>query len=239
MNEDFPKAEVAQTEKVIENKPLPQQSAGQEPNSFILNDLQEKQKQEDANKLAEVRDQIQENKPEELNVILLHLLDYFGLKENDLEKIIIITANESPADYQAQLKFLNDSRLNNVKIAIVPDNLWVKGSQPTESTAEMSLITVKQSYFESQQNTDEVAWILHELAHCQKLFNYNGTDEYIQQTQKGYPDNPIERYAFGKQFQFLKEQGKSKDEILNLIKKYYPDQDIPFLDEVLASTFNQ
>lgn len=51
-----------------------------------------------------------------------------------------------------------------------------------------------------------------------------------------YPNNLVEKYTFSKQFEYLKKQGKSREDILGLLKKYYKEENMPFfrrlLDEV-------
>jgi hypothetical protein len=76
-----------------------------------------------------------------------NLSEGLNLKDNSLDQIKLLTAKDLPENYQAQFKALNDDRLGNVNIAVVPDDLWIKGEQPSESNAEKNLILVKQSYF--------------------------------------------------------------------------------------------
>jgi hypothetical protein len=95
-----------------------------------------------------------------------YLENYLELKDGDVEKLELLKAKDLPKNYQKQLEALNDKRLDDINIAVVPDSLWVKGSQPSESDAANNLILIKQSYFETKENPDEIAWMVHELSHC-------------------------------------------------------------------------
>jgi len=168
-----------------------------------------------------------------------------NLISNELEKkkIEVIRAGELPDNLRGQLEALNDKRLENITINIVPDSLWTKGDQPTESEAERQLIYVKQSYYESINNNDEIAWLIHELAHCQKFLDLESLEDYEKsmrtlaftdlKSEYSYPNNPIEQYAFTKQFEYLKKGGKSKEDILEMLKEYYGEEDTPFFSRLL------
>ncbi len=131
-------------------------------------------------------------------------------------------AKDLPEKYRGQFEALGDERLGSVNIAVVPDDIWKKG-QPTESSAEKNLILVRQSYFETQENTDEIAWMAHELAHCQSFMDSQSAEQYQKdmqtfafedlKTEYPYPNNLVEKQTFTKQFEFLKKQGKSRGEI--------------------------
>ena len=173
--------------------------------------------------------------------------DYLKLKEGEVEKIELIKAKDLPKNYQKQKEALNDERLDNITIAVIPDNLWVKGKQPSESEAEKQLISIKQSYFEAPENPDEIAWMIHELAHCQNFLDSNNSEDYGKNRQKlafkdletknTYPNNLVEQDTFTKQFEFLKEQGKSRENIVEMISKYYQKEDLPFFDRLLDKVY--
>lgn len=126
-------------------------------------DLEAKQaeaKRRDEAKIAEIRASLGLEQATEQEQIKQHLQEYLGLKEGAVEKIGLLKAKELPKNYQSQREALHDERLDGVTIAVVPDDLWVKGSQPSESSAKQQLILIKQSYFEAQENPDEIAWLL-------------------------------------------------------------------------------
>jgi len=124
-----------------------------------------------------------------------HLQEYLGLKEGIVERIGLLKAKDLPKNYQTQCEFLYDERLDSVTIAVVPDDLWVKGSQPSESNAEKQLILIKQSYWEARENPDEIAWMLHELAHCQNFLDSESLEEYQGNMQKfAFEDLKTERW---------------------------------------------
>lgn len=228
----------------------------------------------------------------EQNEIEQHLEEYLELKEGATEKIELLKAKDLPKKYQAEREFFHDERLDKVTIAVVPDDLWTKKSQPSESSAEKQLILIKEGYFEKQENPDEIAWLCHELAHCQNFLDTESSKEYQKNMQKFvfediaqyttvrrkdleqelslierkggneqtinslrkildstdkniikrpvyYPNNPVEQHAFTSQFQFLKNQGKSREDILAMISKHYDKKDFPFFNRLLDSIYEK
>ena len=167
-----------------------------------------------------------------------HLHEYLDLNEGDVDRITLLNAINLPENYQKQFKFLNDKRLDDVIIAVVPDNLWKKGRATSESDAEKKLILIKKSSYETQENPDETAWMVHELAHCQKFFDLKSAEEYYKNLET-YPDNPVEEYTFTKQFEFLKEHGKSRESIVGLLEKLYHEEDFPFFNRLMDRVFSK
>lgn len=215
-------------------------------------DLEAKQaeaKKRDEAKIAEIRASLGLEQATEHREIKQHLQEYLGLKEGTVERIGLLKAKDLPENYQVQREALHDERLDRVTIAVVPDDLWVKGSQPSESSAENQLILIKQSYFEAQENPDEIAWLCHELAHCQNLLDSESPEEYQGNMQKyafedlkteyTYPNNPVEQFTFTKQFQFLKKQGKNREDVLAMLGKYYHEEDFPFFNRLLDSVYGK
>jgi len=186
---------------------------------------------------------------EDQKVTKLNLQEYLDLKEGDAERVSLLKAKDLPGQYQTQRESLRDERLDGITIAVIPDDLWIKGSQPSESIAENQLILIKQSYFEAQENPDEIAWLCHELAHCQNFLDSESPEAYQSNMQKfafedlkteyTYPNNPVEQFAFTKQFQYLKEQGKSREEVLTMLGKYYHEEDFPFFNKLLDSVYGK
>jgi len=177
-----------------------------------------------------------------------HLQRYLNLKEGAVERIGLLKAKDLPKNYQAQREALHDERLDGVTIAVVPDDLWVKGSQPSESSAEKQLILIKQSYFEARENPDEIAWMIHELAHCQNFLDSESAEAYQKNTQTfafddlktehSYPNNPVEQRAFTKQFKYLKEQDKSRENVLAMLSEHYDKENFPFFNRLLDSVYS-
>jgi hypothetical protein len=176
------------------------------------------------------------------------LQEYLDLNEADVERVSLFKAKDLPEQYQSQREFLRDERLDGITVAVVPDDLWVKGSQPSESSAENRLILFKQSYFEAREDPDEIAWLCHELAHCQNFLDSGSSEEYHDkmrkpafedlQTEYTYPNNPVEKDAFTKQFQYLREQGKSREEVLAMLGGYYREEDLPFFNRLLDGVYD-
>lgn len=187
--------------------------------------------------------------PPKYEAVKRRLHDYLGIKDGDVEKIVLLETRNLPPNYQAQFKAVEDERLADVTIAVVPDDLWVKGSQPSESDAENKLILIKQSYFEAQENPDEIAWLCHELAHCQSFLDCESPEEYQAKMQKfafpdlqteySYPNNPIEQVAFTKQMHYLKILGKSREDIITMLGKYYDESDFPFFNRLLDDVYKE
>jgi hypothetical protein len=57
------------------------------------------------------------------------------------------------------------------------------------------------------------------------------------QTEYSYPNNPIEQATFTKQFQFLKEEGKNREDVVKMISYYYHKDDLPFFNKILDSVY--
>lgn len=203
--------------------------------SFIINDNSlENQK---------TRDSIVLEKPHSNKEVQYYLKDYLDLKDGDIEKLELIKAKDLLKNYQKQLEMLNDKRLNNVNIAIIPDNFWLKGNQPSESDAENNIILIKESYFKSKEKPDEIAWMTHELSHCQIFLDSETPEDYQKNMEKfafidlnskyPYPNNIVEQATFTNQFQFLKSEGKNRVDILKMINNYYHEEDLPFFNRIL------
>ena len=106
-----------------------------------------------------------------------------------------------------------------------------------------SLILFNEDYFKGK---DRIAWMVHELAHC--LSFKDSSEDYQQrsrdlayqdlESQYSYPNNQVERYAFKKQFEYLKRNGVNKEEILTILKEEYKDpEDFKFFERVLGEVF--
>jgi len=182
-------------------------------------------------------------KPTHTVTVKKYLEQYLGLPAGAIEQIKLLSAKNLPGAYQSQREFLHDERLDSVSIAVIPDNLWVKGLQPSESSAENNLVSFKKSYFENQKTPDEAAWLTHELAHCQSFLDSTTPEEYHANMQKpafpdiateyNYPNNPVELTTFTKQFKYLKAHGKSRANILAMLSEQYSKEDMPFFERVL------
>ncbi len=228
-------------------KPLTDNSEG-----LASRDLEVEQaetKKRDEAKTAEIRASLGLEQATEQGQVKQHLQEYLGLKEGIVERIGLLKAKDLPKNYQAQREALHDKRLDGVTIAVVPDDLWVKGAQPSESSAEKQLILIKQSYFETQKNPDEIAWLCHELAHCQNFLDSESPEEYKGnmekfafddlKTESTYPNNPVEQFTFTKQFQYLQERGKNREEVLSMLSKYYHEEDFPFFNRLLDGVYKK
>lgn len=178
-----------------------------------------------------------------------YLAEYMGIDIQDAEKIKFVEADnlrDYSEHYNEQYKYLKDNRLENIKIGIVPDDTWKKGSQPTESLANDFLILVKESYFKNEK-PDRLAWVLHELAHCKYFYGVGSSEEYEENREKlafvdieteSYPNNIIEKYTFTEQFKFLKEEGETREQVVEMLREYYDDEtDFLFFDKILDEIY--
>lgn len=176
-----------------------------------------------------------------------HLTEYLGLKTpEDAERIMFVRGAELPDEYGDQYRFLDDERLADVMVAVVPDEFWVKGAQPSESSAERGLINVRGGYFEGREESerDPSAWMTHELAHCQRYLDKK--EAYAKDSETPafddigtgtYPNNKVEEHAFGTQFTYLKSKGVERAKVAELLKKDYDEKDFEFLDKMLDRVY--
>ncbi len=159
-----------------------------------------------------------------------YLTEYLGLKSPEqANEIKFVSAEKLSGNHKEQYDFLLDKRLADVQIAVIPDDLWVKGDQPSESDAENNLVLFKESVFSGD---DAAAWMTHEFGHCQKLKDTD-VEQYRKDSEAGYPDNEVERHAFKKQFEFLKSGGVTKEQILKLLEEWYEGEELEFLRSLL------
>ncbi|MBU0625741.1 hypothetical protein KKF05_05380 [Patescibacteria group bacterium] len=177
-----------------------------------------------------------------------HLVEYLELKTpEEAERIKFVRALDLPAELGDQYHFLSDERLANVLVAVIPDELWVKGAQPSESSAERGLINVRAGYFEGEAGNSErdpSAWLTHELAHCQRYLEHR--EDYAQDSDtpafddidvEVYPNNRVEEHAFNTQFAYLKSKGIEREGIVGLLKTHYKDKDFEFFDRILDRVY--
>lgn len=244
--------------KQIDQQPeLPRVETSAEPRTddsegLTSRDLETEQaeaKKRNEAEIAEIEASLGLDQAQEQRTIKQHLQEYLGLKEGSIERIELLKAKNLPKNYQTQREALRDERLDSVTIAIIPDDLWAKGTQPSESSAENQLILIKQGYFEARENPDEIAWIIHELAHCQNFLDSESAEIYQKnmrtfafddlKTEYSYPNNPVEQHTFTRQFQYLKERGKSREDVSAMLGKYYHEEDFPFFNRLLDNVYGK
>ncbi|MEK7113475.1 MAG: hypothetical protein AAB873_01470, partial [Patescibacteria group bacterium] len=78
----------------------------------------------------------------------------------------------------------------------------------------------------------------HELSHCQRYKNEPNT--YQKDSGDTYPNNKVEAFAFLQQFKYLKEQGKTREEITEMLvgkNGDYGETDMPFFNKLLDEVF--
>lgn len=189
------------------------------------------------------------DRAEQVRGIRSHLVDYLELKSpEDAERIGFVRAAELPGEFGEQFRFLDDGRLAETLVAVVPDDLWHKGGQPSESMAERGTVLVRGGYFggEREAEKDPSAWMTHELAHCQRFADLEDEDEYGRESgtpafsglgPDTYPNNKVEEHAFGRQFAYLKEKGIERDQVADLLREHYGPEGFLFLDRILDRVF--
>ncbi|OGZ34156.1 MAG: hypothetical protein A2Y98_02375 [Candidatus Portnoybacteria bacterium RBG_19FT_COMBO_36_7] len=177
-----------------------------------------------------------------------YVKERFEIDDEEAEKIELFEAESLSEHYKRQYEALNDKKLENVKILVVPDDVWQK-SQPSESAADKQLVSFKESYFKNIEKPDEIAWMLHELAHCKRFLDSESSEAYKKDNQTfafnnikseyTYPNNKVEEYAFSQQFEYLKNQGKTRQEIAEMLKEYYKEDDFLFFNKILDKTYKE
>jgi len=176
------------------------------------------------------------------------------LTDQEIDRIKLVNASNLPGEYKEQFKSMNDPRLGDVMIAIVPADLWKRRgkSQPSESEASRDLVLFDESYF---NKGDKVSWMSHELGHCLYWKNNPLPAEYQKdsitfsykdiKSKEPYPNNKVEHMAFQKQFEYLKQNGKTKQEISKMMEELkdpkgtpeYSAEDMKFFNKLLDDIF--
>ncbi len=208
------------------------------PGPIAPNEAAERRQREDA----------EAARAERMTGLKRHLAAYLELRsDQDVESLRFETAGGLTGEYADQFKFMNDPRLADTMIAVVPDRLWVKGSQPSESSADRDLILVREGYLNdpSKEKQDEVAWMTHELGHIPRGRDVGG--RYAAESEEKafadldvgtYPNNKVEEHAFGRQFQYLRAKGVPRERVAELLKGEYGPEDFKFLDRLLDRVYN-
>ena len=190
---------------------------------------------------ARIRANLQ--RPARISNLKKFLVEYWNLEDaKQIERVQFIEAINLPSQHQKSFKFLNDDRLAGTMIAVVPDDMWIKGDQPSESDAENDLILFKESYY---GGADNIAWMVHELAHCLRFKDTK--DDYGRDSQTyafenikseyAYPNNKVEAYTFLRQFKYLKEKGVTRNNIRKMLGEHYEAEDFKFFDRILKQVF--
>lgn len=106
---------------------------------------------------------------------------------------------------------------NKLPIVIIPRNQWPEGkNDPTEYSSEDKVVRVRDDY---DYKSDPHGWMRHELMHY--LQNIKG----VEDDQKPYPQNKIERAAYMHQFKYLQNKGhKDIGSTLDLIGKRHHEK---------------
>ncbi len=170
------------------------------------------------------------------------LHEYFKDKDIDpaeAENIPLINIENLPPQYIEQIDILHDPRLSSTLVAVVPEKIWTKNKQPSESNAENDLVLFRADYLESK---DDTAWMTHELAHCLRFKDapeqYKADSQTLAfddvKSEYLYPNNKVEEYAFRRQFEFLKQKGLSREQIIEKLKADYQEPtDFKFFNKLL------
>lgn len=168
-----------------------------------------------------------------------YLAKYLELRpDQSAESLRFERACDLPGDHGEQYRFLGDARLADTEIVIVPDDMWVKGSQPSESHAGRRAILMREGYYHDPkiERQDESAWMTHELAHLQQSLD-RGLDEYEKEQSAGYPDNQVERHAFSRQFEYLRSKGAGRSHVAALLENDYSGEELVFLSRILDEVY--
>lgn len=174
------------------------------------------------------------------------LIEYFKDKDIDpaeAENIPLINIENLPPQYKEQIDLLGDPRLSSTLVAVVPEKIWTKSEQPSESNAENDLVLFRADYLADKDNA---AWMTHELAHCLRFKDAPEQYQIDSQTPAFddvkskylYPNNKVEEYAFRRQFEFLKQKGLSREQIIEKLKADYQEPtEFKFFDKLLDQVY--
>lgn len=178
-----------------------------------------------------------------------HLTKYLELRpDQSAESLRFERAADLGGEYGEQYRFLGDERLADMEIVVVPDELWVKGSQPSESSASKGMILIREGYYRDPKKEfqDETAWMTHELSHLQQSLD-RGLEGYEQAQATAafadigvdiYPNNQVEEYTFQRQFEYLKTKGVGRDQAAALLQNEYAPDDFKFLNKILDKVYS-
>lgn len=197
------------------------------------------------------KDLLKALRPQRIEEVMKYLLtedDRFTDKGEKLADIQFVEAINLPEKYKKAYDFMHDDRLAGTMIAIVPDAAWGNKGEPSESVAQHDLILIKASYF---KGNDDIGWMAHELGHCQRFKDKPEGKDYEKdmgtyafddlQSVATYPNNMVEAHAFLRQFQFLKQEGRKRGDILAMLKKDYSgetsENDFRFFNKLLDRVF--
>lgn len=178
-----------------------------------------------------------------------YLVDYLEIgPDKDPSGIRFESAGALAGEYADQFDFLADRRLAAVEIAVVPDQLWIKGRQPSESHAARGLILMREGFYwdPAKPVQDEPAWMTHELAHCQQFLDKR--EDYEKDSQRpafpgigldAYPNNKVEEYTFGRQFEYLRSRDVSRGRVAEMLQEQYDRSDFAFFDRILDRVYGR
>lgn len=183
---------------------------------------------------------------QKLNDLRNYLENY--LRDNGIEaaEIKIIAPEELPDNFRKQFEELNDPRLADARIAIIP-KFW----KTSESHADRQLVLLNGEYFAGK---DRIKWLTHELAHCQKYLDIEPKDGLAKKeiyeremntpafsdipAENNYPNNKVEEYAFARQIEALRKAGITREELLGMFKDYYQDEkDLVFINRIIDTIY--
>ena len=191
------------------------------------------------------------NLPNDLRQYLNHYLE-LDSKEK-LDSLRLYEQSDLPTIFLEGLAYLDDPRLENVRVVVVPDNIWAKGARISEYHENHNLILVKAKYFNDPELEKAEGWYVHELGHATCFADIKGEtlDERIKKYRReleiqafdleslvGYPNTKVEELAFDKQFSYLKSQGVLREEIVEFLSPHYDEEDFQFLDKILNKVFD-
>ncbi len=179
-----------------------------------------------------------------------HLTGYLELRpDQSADALRFERAVDLSGEYGEQYRFLGDARLADMEIVIVPDQTWIKGSQPSESSASQGMILIREGYFRDpkKERQDETAWMTHELSHLQQSLDRGpagyeqaqATPAYADIGVETYPNNQVEEYTFRRQFDYLKAKGLGRERVAALLQDEYSQDDFKFLNRILDRVYGK
>lgn len=117
--------------------------------------------------------------------------------------------------------------IDNIETVIADDEKrWkdIYGSNDSKSSHKPKMIILKKKIFDSGDISEEnISWLVHEIGHIEFYQDLgDNLDEYMEEYHRkgNYTDSDMEKFAFELQFEYLKTQGKTQEECIDVVNNY-------------------
>lgn len=117
--------------------------------------------------------------------------------------------------------------IDNIETVIANDGeQWenIFGSNDSKSSHKPKIIILKKEIFDSGNISEEnISWLVHEIGHIKFYQDLgNNLDAYMEEYHRkgNYTDSDMEKFAFELQFEYLKTQGKTQEDCVDVVNNY-------------------